>query len=303
MNKSDFIESTVVDLGCNTGHMSCQARIWGASKVTGIDYNLKAIEKANENKEKLDLDNIKFIVDDLDSNFLWTSLPNFDVVLFSSFNKIFMAESYDGTPNARRDNPTKNKHGILSKACMKTNKVMYFEGHIKNIINYTDFTEIKYLDQNSLRCTRKKLTSEEAAQVILNSPYNKIVVVGKSQSGKSHIRKLFAPLNNGKYTIIDEHVIWSEKLRIEKMLGRQLPTTHKEGTNPPVIENTDISKIDKFVLFDYRGLEYCKDADVVIYVHTNEDLFGQLSWKKHHNISTSIQNFDSIKEVYTVESY
>lgn len=279
--QSDFVGSTVIDLGCNMGQMSFQAKAWGASKVTGVEFDWTAVKRANQIKDQLGVD-INFIVDDLDSNFLWTSLPNFDVVMFLAVIDTKELE---------------NRYGILSKACRKTNKVMYFEGHgkqppsryIKNIIDYTDFTEIKYLGQTPVtrpffRCTRKKLTSDEAVQVILNSKYNKIAVVGKSKAGKTTIRKRLAPLNNGKYTLIDDLVIWSEE-----------PARR--------INQTEIASIDKFVLFDYRGLEYYKDVDVVIFVHPNEDLIGQSRNPAKPLISPSIKYFDSVKEVYTVESY
>lgn len=279
--QSDFVGSTVIDLGCNMGQMSFQAKAWGATKVTGVEFDWTAVKKANQIKDQLGVD-INFIVDDLDSNFLWTSLPNFDVVMFLAVIDTKELE---------------NRYGILSKACRKTNKVMYFEGHgkqppsryIKNIIDYTDFTEIKYLGQTPVtrpffRCTRKKLTSDEAVQVILNSKYNKIAVVGKSKAGKTTIRKRLAPLNKGKYTLIDDLVIWSEE-----------PARR--------INKAEISSINKFVLFDYRSLEYYKDVDVVIFVHPNEDLIGQSRNPAKPLISPSIKYFDSVKEVYTVESY
>jgi len=278
---NDFVGSTVIDLGCNMGQMSFQAKAWGASKVTGVEFDWTAVKKANQIKEQLNLD-INFIVDDLDSNFLWTSLPNFDVVMFLAVIDTKELE---------------NRYGILSKACRKTNKVMYFEGHgkqspskyIKNIVDYTDFTEIKYLGQTPVtrpffRCTRNKLTTDEAVQIIANSKYNKIAVVGKSKAGKTTIRKRFAPLNNNKYAIIDDLVVWNEQ-----------PARK--------INKAEIQNFDKFVLFDYRSLEYYADVDVVIFVHPNEKLIGQSRNPAKPLVSPSIKHFHNVKEIYTVESY
>ena len=280
-NQNDFKNATVIDLGCNMGQMSFQAQAWGAKHVMGIEYDSTAVLNANQIKQQLDIENVTFVVDDLDSNFLWTSMDNFDVVMFLAVIDTIELE---------------NRYGILSKACRKTNKVMYFEGHgkqtynkyMQNIVEYTDFTEIKYMGNTPVsrpffRCTREKMTSEQAVQAIANSNYDKIAVVGKSFAAKTTIREQLQKLDH-KFDIVDDLVHW------------------KNGQDAGKIQVSDLNNIDKFVLFDYRGLEYYPDVDVVFFVTPNGSLIGQSRKPSKPLISPSIKSFANVKEVYTVES-
>jgi len=284
---NDFKDATVVDLGCNMGQMSFQASTWGAKNVMGIEYDANAVNNANQIKDQLDIENVQFVVDDLDSNFLWTSIDNFDVVMFLAVIDTIELE---------------NRYGILSKACRKTNKVMYFEGHgkqtynkyMQNLVEYTDFTEIKYMGNTPVsrpffRCTREKMKIDDAIQAIVNSKYDKIAVVGKSFSGKTYIRKHLQQLEH-KFTLVDD-------LLLDPIKGQ-------ENTR---IDVADLNNIDKFVLFDYRGLEYYPDVDVVFFVTPSMELIGQTRKEVKKNnkskplITPSIKSFANVKEVYTVE--
>lgn len=280
-NQDDFKNSTVIDLGCNMGQMSFQAQAWGAKHVMGVEYDSTAVLNANQIKDQLNIDNVTFVVDDLDSNFLWTSMDNFDVVMFLAVIDTIELE---------------NRYGILSKACRKTNKVMYFEGHgkqtynkyMQNLVEYTDFTEIKYMGNTPVsrpffRCTREKMTSEQAVQAIANSKYDKIAVVGKSLAGKTTIREQLQKLDHG-FDIVDDLVHW------------------KNGQDAGKIQVSDLNNINKFVLFDYRGLEYYPDVDAVFFVTPNGSLIGQSRKPSKPLISPSIKSFANVKEVYTVES-
>ncbi len=280
-NQDDFKNSTVVDLGCNMGQMTFQAQAWGAKHVMGIEYDSTAVLNANQIKDQLNIDNVTFVVDDLDSNFLWTSMDNFDVVMFLAVIDTIELE---------------NRYGILSKACRKTNKVMYFEGHgkqtynkyMQNLVEYTDFTEIKYMGNTPVsrpffRCTREKMTSEQAVQAIANSPYDKIAVVGKSLAGKTTIREQLQKLDH-KFDVVDDLVYW------------------ENGQDAGRIQVSDLNNMDRFVLFDYRGLEYYPDVDVVFFVTPNGSLIGQSRKPSKPLISPSIKSFANVKEVYTVES-
>ena len=139
-NQDDFKGATAIDLGCNMGQMSFQAEKWGAD-VIGVEFDSNAIANALEIKEKIG-SNVNFVVDDLDSNFFWNSIPKIDVVMFLAVIDTIELD---------------NRYGILSKACAKTNKVMYFEGHgkapvskyMKNIVDYTDFSQIIYKGNNN----------------------------------------------------------------------------------------------------------------------------------------------------------
>lgn len=278
---ADFTNSTVIDLGCNIGQMSFQAEKWGAKNVIGVEYDLAAIEKANEIKEHLK-SNVNFVLDDLDSNFFWNGIPFIDVVMFLAVIDI---------------NELENRYGILSKACAKTNKVMYFEGHgkqpaskyLKNIVDYTDFSQIIFKGHTPtkrpfFRCTRDVLSSSECIQKIIESPYDKIAVVGKSLAGKTTIRKELQKTDNNKFKIIDDLKEYTTNSTIS-------------------IEIDDLKKYNKFVCFDYRALEYYEYFDCVFFITPCEDLIGQSRKRKNPMRSPVIKNFDTIKEIYTVKTY
>jgi SAM-dependent methyltransferase len=276
----DFNGASVIDLGCNMGQMSFQAADWGSTRVTGVEYDCTAIRNARAINKELNL-NIEFVVDDLDSNFFWNSLDSYDVVMFLSVIDTKELE---------------NRYGILSKACMKTNKVMYFEGHgkqsaskyMKNIVDYTDFTQIKYYGNTPtnrpfFRCTRDKLSSDECVQKILESNYNKIAVVGKSFAGKTTIREMLQK-EDTDYTIIDD-------------------LKHHDNGVVKNVDVDDLQKFEKFVLFDYRALEYYNNFDVVFFITPDGSLIGQSRKEPNPIKSPAIKDFNNLKEVYTVESY
>jgi len=280
-NQDDFKGATAIDLGCNMGQMSFQAEKWGAD-VIGVEFDSNAIANALEIKEKIG-SNVNFVVDDLDSNFFWNSIPKIDVVMFLAVIDTIELD---------------NRYGILSKACAKTNKVMYFEGHgkapvskyMKNIVDYTDFSQIIYKGNTPtkrpfFRCTRDTLTSQECIQQIVDSKYNKIAVVGKSLAGKTTIRNDLQKVNNGKYDIIDDLKHWTDT------------------GSATQIEIDDLKKYEKFVCFDYRALEYYNEFDAVFFLTANETLIGQRRPRKGPLRSPTITNYDTLKEVYTVKTY
>ena len=280
-NQDDFKGATAIDLGCNMGQMSFQAEKWGAD-VIGVEFDSNAIANALEIKEKIG-SNVNFVVDDLDSNFFWNSIPKIDVVMF-----LAVIDTIE----------LNNRYGILSKACAKTNKVMYFEGHgkapiskyMKNIVDYTDFSQIIYKGNTPtkrpfFRCTRDTLTSQECIQQIVDSKYNKIAVVGKSLAGKTTIRNDLQKVNNGKYDIIDDLKHWTDT------------------GSATQIEINDLKKYEKFVCFDYRALEYYDEFDAVFFLTANENLIGQQRPRKGPLRSPTIANYDTLKEVYTVRTY
>ena len=279
--QDDFKGATAIDLGCNMGQMSFQAEKWGAD-VIGVEFDSNAIANALEIKEKIG-SNVNFVVDDLDSNFFWNSIPKIDVVMFLAVIDTIELD---------------NRYGILSKACAKTNKVMYFEGHgkapvskyMKNIVDYTDFSQIIYKGNTPtkrpfFRCTRDTLTSQECVQQIIDSRYNKIAVVGKSLAGKTTIRNDLQKVNNGKYDIIDDLKHWTDT------------------GSATQIEIDDLKKYEKFVCFDYRALEYYDEFDAVFFLTANETLIGQRRPRKGPLRSPTITNYDTLKEVYTVKTY
>ena len=45
-DRNDFLDATVIDLGCNMGQTAFQAEKWGAKQVVGVEYDAEAISKA-----------------------------------------------------------------------------------------------------------------------------------------------------------------------------------------------------------------------------------------------------------------
>lgn len=67
--KLDFKKEKILDIGTGTGAISLAlAKNLPNSSVLGIDISEKAIELANENKNKLELDNVEFLKSDLFEN-------------------------------------------------------------------------------------------------------------------------------------------------------------------------------------------------------------------------------------------
>lgn len=290
---NDFKDATVIDLGCNMGQMAFQAEKWGARKVIGVEFDLSAVENAKDIKEKLN-SNVIFVVDDLDSNFFWNSLPVIDVVMF-----LAVIDTHE----------LENRYGILAKACAKTGKVLYFEGHgkqssgryLKNIIEYTDFSQIVYkgntpVNRPFFRCTRDILNEEQFLEKITNSEHKKIAVVGKSLAGKSTFRlKYWQVLTDLGYSIIDDlrHIKPAE----ENDEGVLIPTSIDK------ILPEQVKDFDKFILLDYRATEYYDQFDAVFFLTPDIDHIGQNRERKNPMRSPSLKNFDTVKEVYTVRTY
>lgn len=287
---NDFKDASVIDLGCNMGQMTFQAEKWGANLVIGAEFDSNAVINANEIKEKLN-SKVIFMVDDLDSNFFWNSIPKVDVVMFLAVIDTVELE---------------NRYGILSKACAKTNKVMYFEGHgkqpaskyLKDIVDYTDFSHIEFkgftpVSRPFFRCTRDILNEEEFFEKLRNTEHKKIAVVGKSLAGKTTaVMKLFKDLSDKNFTVIDD------LKQIENVDSlNNIPTSMTR------IEVDQLKDLDKFILFDYRALEYYDNYDAIFFMTPNTESLGTWRERKRPMRSPSIKNFDTIKEIYTVRTY
>ncbi|MFC3714809.1 class I SAM-dependent methyltransferase [Luteimonas soli] len=76
---NDLSGKTVLDIGCNAGAFSIEAKKRGAARVVGFDYSQKFIDQAKFCAEVLDLE-IEYSVARVD-DFLSASEP-FDVVIF-----------------------------------------------------------------------------------------------------------------------------------------------------------------------------------------------------------------------------
>lgn len=242
--QSDFAAASVLDIGCNEGQMTAQALAWGARSAYGIDFDKVAIEKARAKA----IPGATFSVEDADCSACWRSVPRADVVLLLS---VYLTRELEGP-----------KEAILANAAAKAYRCLYFEGHanktqgygpeqyVADIAAYTDFENIEYLGDTDapgcrplIRCWREPLGAHLAMDWIswAMSKYSKIVVVGKSAVGKSVIAKQLA---DQWASLNTQHAIYDD-------------------VPPPY-------NYDKFVLFDWRGLEYVPDAQCVFIVTCDE---------------------------------
>ena len=284
--KEDFADATVLDIGCNTGQTCFQSLEWTAKHATGIEYDEAAFKLANKYRDQLglDRDRCQFILEDADNPTFWASIPQSDVVLLLAFI---------GTKELE------NRYGILSKAAKKANKVLYLEGHnpvsqsqyVKDLLIYSDFTSISspgYTRDHGrrafVRCSREILNTESCIKLLSKMTHKKIVFIGKSASGKTTLRRAVEKAELD-YPINDD---------LEWITGPQ------KGFNTKRISEVKWPK--KFILFDYRGVEYIRDADVVFFVtRGKKDISSTGNIKKdHRGPPMPFDHLNNIKEFHTV---
>lgn len=309
LQKEDFENLSVIDVGCNTGQLCRYSSDIGAKYVLGIDYDKTAIENARSKSKKYP--NIDYLCDDADNFMLYTNLDNFDTGLF--FSVI-------GTQELN------NRFGILSKLSSKILKTMYIEGHhtvfrkeelLKAILNYTTFTCIEYLgltydnkndkevkvSRDLFRCQRKKYTFDESIFKIvelLNNENKLIAIQGHGGSGKTTLRcKLIDYLNENTKYKFDKNIIRNNK-------GYFISNDNSICLIDD-IAFADIKQLKQkhkyIVYFDYRVLEYLKNEDVHTLFIVNYDIKERLSDNKNrtnmlNDRSKSINNF--IKNIYHI---
>lgn len=223
--------------------MAFQAVKWGAKSVVGIDYDRLAIRRARSLASN---EPVAFSCEDIESPACWRSLGQADVVLFLA---VYLTREI------------KTKEAVLSNAASKADKVMYVEGHegnahgytpdryVADLVRYTDFENVEFLGRLRgagarplFRCWRGALTPEDAVrrlrQIVAKGDCDRIVVVGKSAVGKTRMRHAFAGDHLGEHRIYDD-------------------------VKPPYVSK-------KFILFDWRGLEYVPDAQAVFFLVCDE---------------------------------
>lgn len=314
LQKNDFENSSVIDLGCNTGQLCRYSSDIGAKYVLGIDYDKTAIENARLKSKKYS--NIDYLCDDADNFMFYTNLDNFDTGLF--FSVI-------GTKELN------NRFGILSKLSSKILKTMYIEGHhtvfrkeelLRAILNYTTFTYIEYLglsydnkdykemnkSRDLFRCERKKYTVNESINKIVEllKHENKLIAIqGHGGTGKTTLRnKLINYLNNNTNYKINDNNITNNK--------GYFKSTDNSICILDDIANANIKELKQrhkyIVYFDYRVLEYLKNEDIHTLFILNYDIKERFKNRPElgkgsvlYNRSQSINNF--INNIYHIKSY
>ena len=82
MMRGDIREKRVHDLGCGTGILSIGAFLLGASAVTGVDIDGKAVESARQNADKLGVEPV-FITGDIGDQHVRKTLGPCDTVVMN----------------------------------------------------------------------------------------------------------------------------------------------------------------------------------------------------------------------------
>ncbi|WP_243363222.1 methyltransferase domain-containing protein [Fundidesulfovibrio terrae] len=91
--KVDFTGKSVVDLGCNFGFFSFQARRLGAASVTGVDRESRVLEGAAMLREIFGLDGVEFVSCDIDVPLNCLCGRKFDTAMLVEFiGKTFVRE-------------------------------------------------------------------------------------------------------------------------------------------------------------------------------------------------------------------
>lgn len=268
-NLDDFKGSSVMDLGCNIGQMCHFACDNGATKVLGVEFDFFAFKNARKYTPKGAP--ITYTLDDLDNPWFWSQTPKHDVVMLLS-----VVDTKE----------LKNRSGLIAKACMATNKVMYLEGHMKrhiikymtDLISLTDFNTIEHVGRNGgrdlIRCTRESLDTEGFYDKIaeVSTKYKRIGVIGMPRSGKTTLKKgLTVP---DGFTVLDDC--------------------------------NDLAKIGstkKLILFDYRAALYADDFDVIFNINLPASQVGlkrkQLDWMRSQQMPIT----KHLRAVYNVTTY
>jgi hypothetical protein len=309
LNKSDFENASVMDIGCNAGQLCRYVSDCGANYVFGIDYDKSAIKKARELSTKYDID---FSTDDIDNFIFYNNLPDFDVCLLLSVI---------GTQELT------NRYGMLAKISTKTKNVLYIEGHqsvfkkkelFESILNYTTFTSIEYLgktydndickkkniSRDMFRCSRKIYTHHETINKfvdLLNQNDSKLIAVyGHGGIGKSTLKKhLIEYLNDKTQYKFDVNSINTKGINVD------YSNTICILDDIPYADIIKLKKVYKFIIyFDYRVLEYTQKhmIDTLFIMKYNIKKRYQNRPQYVHHRSPSITH-PFIKNIYHIEPY
>lgn len=317
---SDFKNATVIDIGCNIGLMTQYACSKGAKSILGIDYDEEAIKIAIENNNNK---NVEFKCNDIDNYFFWSSLPNFDVTFL--FSIIDTKELI-------------NPFGMLSKLCMKTNNILYFEGHrhtgdytnyMHFLHRYTDFTHIEYLGEINdtipptinndtrpfFRCSRKIYTMNEAAQKITSfiesNKLIKIAIIGKSSCGKTTLKKMIIHEFKKRKSFNILHYYVDQQLEMNffpkyinintntnKFVSIMDDISHENLLN--IMKKYNFKNPQHLICFDYRALSYIENFDIVFHINSNRT--SNDPKYKYNKLSEGLENNKLIKRIYHINN-
>jgi predicted RNA methylase len=157
--EKDIVGQTILDLGCNEGEILLACHQIGAKEGFGVDYSSWCICQGRASANTLGVDNVHFMVGDMENRAVWQLLhPADTVLLLAILESSTFAHQFAVVANADR----------LAK------KVMYYEGHqgkesavrwIYQLLVWTSFTRFEYLgkfeERILIRCSRELMLPHE----------------------------------------------------------------------------------------------------------------------------------------------
>ena len=129
----DIEDKNIVDLGCGTGIFAIGSALMGANSSIGVDIDEDSIQLAKDVSEKLKLDNVEFIVSDIDE-----------------FNKPLNADTlFQNPPFGSQRNADKGQDLKFVKKAIEIDAKVIYSFHMAS----TEEFLIKFYEDNNLKIT------------------------------------------------------------------------------------------------------------------------------------------------------
>ena len=129
----DIEDKNIVDLGCGTGIFAIGSALMGANSSVGVDIDEDSIQLAKDVSEKLKLDNVEFIVSDIDE-----------------FNQPLNADTlFQNPPFGSQRNADKGQDLKFVKKAIEIDAKVIYSFHMAS----TEEFLIKFYEDNNLKIT------------------------------------------------------------------------------------------------------------------------------------------------------
>ena len=129
----DIEDKNIVDLGCGTGIFAIGSALMGANSSIGVDIDEDSIQLARDVSEKLKLDNVEFIVSDIDE-----------------FNQPLNADTlFQNPPFGSQRNADKGQDLKFVKKAIEIDAKVIYSFHMAS----TEEFLIKFYEDNNLKIT------------------------------------------------------------------------------------------------------------------------------------------------------
>ena len=129
----DIEDKNIVDLGCGTGIFAIGSALMGANSSIGVDIDEDSIQLAKDVSEKLKLDNVEFIVSDIDE-----------------FNQPLNADTlFQNPPFGSQRNADKGQDLKFVKKAIEIDAKVIYSFHMAS----TEEFLIKFYEDNNLKIT------------------------------------------------------------------------------------------------------------------------------------------------------